>query len=327
VAWVALVALVAWAAPGCSALDRPPEKLTIGLVDLPATGLVHIARHAGYFKAEKVDVRYVSFTTGREALAALLEGRVDLATTFETPLVARALAGDRPRVLTTLHQSFRNTRVVAPKNRKIVGPEDLRGRRVGVPRGTNAEYFLETLATLAGLDPLEVREVDLRPQDAAAALAKGQVDAVAIWYPLVVCGHPPLEKVECVELFGDGYVEYTMLVTRDEVIDEREEALKRFLRALSRAEHLVLERPDGVLPALAAELPEGGGPHLAEAWRRVTPQLGLDHLLLTILDREADWIASRMDAPVPAVDFRALLHPAPLLEIEPTAVTLLGVRR
>lgn len=323
---ISLAAALAVGVSSCKRGADAPERLTLAIVDLPATGLVHVARHNGYFRDAGVEVRYVSFPTGRDALAALLDGRVDVATTFETPFVARALAGDRPRILTTLHQSSRNTRVVSPRDRKIAGPEDLRGRRVGVPRGTNAEYFLETLVTLAGLDPLDVKQVDLRPQDAGAMLAKGQVDAVAVWYPWAICGHPPLETVECVELFADGYTEYSLLVTREEVLAPRREALRRFMRALSRAEHLVLDRPDSVLPALAAELPEGGGAHLAESWRRVTPQLGLDHLLLAVFERESDWFEARMDAPTPAVDFRSLLYQDLMLEIDPGAVTLLGER-
>jgi NitT/TauT family transport system substrate-binding protein len=323
--WFALAAAAALTAIGCSRWSQP-ERLTVGIVELPATGLIHVARHYRHFEAEGVDVRVVAFPTGREALDALLDGRVDAATTFETPLVARALAGDRPRILTTLHQSARNTRVVAPRGSGIDGPEDLRGRRVGVPRGTNAEYFLETLVALAGLDPLELREVDVRPQDLAELLKSGRLDAVAVWYPWVICGHPPLEALECVELFADGYTEFSLLVSRDDVIGPRLEALRRFLRALSRAEQLILERPDAALPALEAVLPDRGGVHLAEAWRRVTPQLGLDHLLLAILAREAGWVESRMDAPTPTVEFRTLLFPDLLLEIDPSTVTLLSAR-
>ena len=324
--WVALAAGLALLLPGCPRTSSQPERLTVGVVDIPAVGLVHLARHSGFFREAGVDVRFVSFGTGREAVEALLDGRVEAATSLETPLVARALAGDRPRVLTTLHQSSRNTRVVVPKDRNIRGPEDLRGRRVGVPRGTNAEYFLETLVRLAGLEPLEVKHVDVRPQDAADALARRQVDAAAVWYPWAVCGHAPLEAVECLELFADGYTEVSLLLTRDDVLAARREALTRFLRALSRAEQLVLEHPDSALTALAAELPQGGGPHLAEAWRRVTPQLGLDNLTLAVLDREADWMERRMDTPPPSVDFRALLFPDLMLEIDSTAVTLLGDR-
>jgi NitT/TauT family transport system substrate-binding protein len=197
---------------------------------------------------------------------------------------------------------------------------------VGVPRGTSAEFFLETLAALSGVEPLEVSEVDMRPQDAGSLLLRGQVDGVAIWYPWAQCGHPPLEALECIELFSDGYIEQSMLVTRDDVIASRREALKRLVRALARAEQLVLERPDGVVAALAAELPDRGGAHLADAWRRVTPQLGIDNLLLTVLDREAHWLQQRMDEPTPFVDFRALFYPDLLLEIDPSAVTLLTQR-
>jgi NitT/TauT family transport system substrate-binding protein len=323
---IAFTAAVALTVSGCSWISSPPERLTLGIVELPATGLVHVARHAGMFEAAKVDVRYVSFPSGRDALTALLDGRVDIATTFSTPIVARALSGDTPRILTTLHRSSLNTRLIVPKNGKVSAPEDLRGLRVAVPRGTSAEYFLETLVTLAGVDHLEVKEIDVRPQDAAAMLGSGQVDAAAVWYPWAMCGHPPIEALECRELFADGYNEVSMIVTRDDVLDSRREALKRFLRALSRAEELVFEEPDSAVPALEAELPDRGGPHLADSWRRVTPQLGLDNLLLTVLDREADWMVARMDAPTPAVDFRALLRPELLLEIEPSAVTLLSDR-
>ncbi len=48
--------------------------------------LVLIAADAGYFREAGLDVVFQTHTSGRDALAAALDGKADLATAAETPL-------------------------------------------------------------------------------------------------------------------------------------------------------------------------------------------------------------------------------------------------
>src|SRR5512133_1124497 len=174
-----LIAAVALAA--CARERR--DRLVVGTLHQPALGLVYLAQANGYFTAHGLDVEERRFTSGRDALAALGAGRIDAATVFETPIVLRAARDRSLRVLTTTHVASGNTRLVARADRGIAAPSDLAGKRIGVPRNTNAEYFLDVLLAWGGVTQREVRRVDVAPVATAEALASGDVDAVAIWAP------------------------------------------------------------------------------------------------------------------------------------------------
>ena len=119
--WPIIVAALAACAP------QRHEKLVLGTVHLPALGLVYIAQAKGYFARHGLEVEPRRFTTGRDALAALAAGEVDVATALETPVVLRAGRDASLRILTTLHVSVGSTRLVARADRGIAAPADLAG--------------------------------------------------------------------------------------------------------------------------------------------------------------------------------------------------------
>jgi ABC-type nitrate/sulfonate/bicarbonate transport system substrate-binding protein len=318
--------LVTAALLACAACRPAPERVVLGFAPQPATGLVLVAIDRGFLAAEGIALEIRTFPAGRDALRALLAGEVDLATVYETPIVLSAFGGPSPvRLLTTLHRASGNTAVVARADRRIRAPADLRGRRVGVPRSTNAEYFLQTLLVHAGVVAEEVATVDLAPSDAVEALRSGTVDAVAIWSPYLERAQRAVGRSGAVVLSSDVYDEVSLLVTRADLLRARPRALVKVMRALERAERLVTADPRAALPALRRAFPAEDPADIAASWSRITPRLGLDNLLLALLTEEAEWFSDngRVQGAVP--DFAPLLAPGPLLEVLPEAVTVEAV--
>ena len=313
-----LAAAALLAAAGCR---RGPEKITLGEVKLAAFGLVYIAHVEGYFAAEGVDVAVREYTSGRDAVTGMLDGEVDAAISYETPAVVRAFDTPDLRVITMLHRSVEDTRVFARRDRGIASPEDLRGKRIGVPRDTSAEVFLDTLLASSGIRPDEIRRLDLRPVETGIALSSGEVDAIAIWFP-----HPPdlsIAPAALVEIRSTSYPELSVLVSRAPTIDAKREGLLRMLRALSRAERLVHEQPAAAMDAVVREMAPWPATLVREGWARTDAQLGLTNLLLASFERQAEWQRTR-GRPGPLPNFDALIDERMLLEVDPESVTLLG---
>jgi ABC-type nitrate/sulfonate/bicarbonate transport system substrate-binding protein len=162
--------------------------------------------------------------------------------------------------------------------------------------------------------------VDLPPARAAAALHEGAVDAVAVWLPH---GASPPGGPRLVELPSTANVEMSMLVTRDDVLASREDALRRVLRALAQAERLDRADPSVGLAELRRQRPGASEEELREGIERNVAQLGLSHLLLHDLTRAAEWHRRRHRGAAGLPAFRPLLAPRLLVEVAPESVTLL----
>jgi NitT/TauT family transport system substrate-binding protein len=255
----------------------------------------------------------------------MLSGAGDRAVAYSTPVAARAADSPSLRVLTTLHWSVDDTRVLARRDRGIAAGADLAGKRVGVPSGTNAEVFLDTLLAIHGVRPDELTRVDVAPGDAGAALSRGDVDAISVWFPHA--DDLELAPSQVLELRAQAYTEISMLVTRAEVLAARGPALVRVLRALARAEALVVASPHEALASLERRLPSWAPGRVRDGWSRVHPQLGVSHVLLSTLERQAEWHRARRQGPARRIpELRRLLAPEPLLQVDPESVTLLSER-
>ncbi len=316
-AWSLLVTLVA--ALACTA--RPTERLKIGLVRVPATGLVAIAHEEGFFAAEGLDVSVVDIASGRESLAAALEGRVDLATAVGMSVLREVEEGRAPRILAGIHHASRTTGLVARADRGIRSAADLRGKLVGYSRASTGEAFLRTLLTAEGMRWDDVRAEEVRIEEVVEALISGRLDAAALWNPHLQRAVGALGPSRAIRLHTDMFVERSMLLAREEVVATRRPVLLRALRALARAERLAREDPERAFAAFRRSLPQEDGASLRDQWQDVVPQLEISNALLQSLNSQASLLhgaAGRASLP----DFRRLLVPELLAAVEPDAVTL-----
>ena len=171
---------------GCG-LKKPvgtPEKVTIALTKTIQPVLISIAEVKGFFSEEGLNVTILLHSNGRAAIQSLVEGKADLATSGDTPIMFALLNGSKISVLTTTENSTKDTAIIARKDKGITSAAGLMGRRVGVPLGSNADYFLDSYLTLQGMTHKDVEVVDMKPEEMTYALLHGKVDAVSIWNPL-----------------------------------------------------------------------------------------------------------------------------------------------
>ncbi len=309
----------------CRLSREHPERLVIADFSSTALALVFIAEQKGFFADAGLAVDYLHFDLGRDALEAMLLHRADFSMAYLTPVVLRSFENSNLRILTSLHQARENTAVVARTDRGIRSASDLRGKRVGAPRNTSAELFVQTLLTLNAVPLGEVEIVDLQPEDMPAALDTGRVDAVAMNSPYRERARRRLGGA-AVEISSKVYTEMTVLLTRDDMLRTRGRAVAKLLRALERAERLAQQRPDEALNVLRVRFPEEPVEDLTAEWHQIVPHLGLHNLLVTALAHEAGFLRSSRGISRPLPEFRDLIAPEPLLEVAPDAVTIVPQR-
>jgi ABC-type nitrate/sulfonate/bicarbonate transport system substrate-binding protein len=299
---------------------EPRERLSIALQRTPVSGVVVIAQAEGLFAAEGLDLSIVDAASGREALAAAMEGRVDLAASPGMSVLREVAARRVPRVLAGIQHSAWLAGAVARRDRGIARASDLRGRSIGYPPASTGETFLRTLLMAEGMRWSDVRAEAMPIEKLVGALAAGRLDAVALSCPYVERAMRALGPSRGVELHTEMFVDRTLLLARDEVVASRRPALLMALRALLDAERLAREQPERAFAALRRAMPGEDEGALRDLWAHVVPQVEISNVLLHSLYSQAALLYGSEQASPSS--FRKLLSPQLLASVDPEAVTV-----
>lgn len=133
-----------------------------------------------------VSVSWSEFNAGPQLLDALSYGVIDFGTTGEAPPLFAQAAGVSLVYLACDPPAPSAEAIVVPHDSNIRCVADLRGKRIGLNRGSNVHYLLVRALRASGISPDEVMEVHLQPhQDPMQLLERGGLDAWVIWDPLL----------------------------------------------------------------------------------------------------------------------------------------------
>lgn len=169
-----------------SALAKAPETVNIGY---QKANIFALLKYRGTldesFKKQGIAVRWIEFPAGPQMLEGLNVGSIDLAATGDAPpAFAQAAQAD----LVYLAHSPANPKteaIVVAENSAIKSVADLKGKRVGLNKGSDVNYLLVTALEKAGLSYKDITPVYLPPADARAAFQRGAIDAWVIWDPFL----------------------------------------------------------------------------------------------------------------------------------------------
>jgi ABC-type nitrate/sulfonate/bicarbonate transport system substrate-binding protein len=303
-------------------VPRTPETLTLATGDFTAFALVFIAEEKGYFTDEGLTVTFKKFATGRDALVAAFAGKADIATSYETPAVRQIYEGKDVRIISTLQTSDTDTIIIARKDAGIQTGSDLKKKKIGLPKGTADEYFLDTYIENLGIKLSDVTIVDTAFNDMQAALHAKKLDAVVVGSPQSFPIRKSYTTDEIVILNSNLYTENAVLSGDTRVVQGKKEALTRLLRALARAEDLTTNNKEEAIRAVAKALPKVGEENIRASWDNSTFGLKLDNVLLTLLEREGQWFKDNGVYQGPLPDFRKSLFTDYLKAVRPASVTV-----
>ncbi len=300
----------------------PLEKVTVNIDYSGFNALLWIARDRGFDRDQGLQLHLETYQTGQEALAHLSPDGLCLACCTEFVLVRQILGGAAGLDCLGVVSSGDNNEVIARRDRGISRPEDLRGKTIGVPQSTSAEFSLARFLTLHYIGPGDVTVVDINPRDLAEALASGKVDAVQIWEPIVydVLAKNQGNTVSWPAQGGQDL--YWLLVGRDDTIRKNPAAVAKLLRALLQAADFVRQHPLEAQAVMARWLKvpmervqSGKFPKRYEVF--------LDQGLLLAMEDEARWLIDNHRVPATRLpDFLDYFYPAPLAGVAPQAVRL-----
>ncbi len=301
---------------------QPPQKITVAYTWQPQSTLVHVAVAKGYFAEEGLEVQSLMHTYGKAALQSAIDNKADFATVAETPVMFSVLKGEKIFVLANIEASNRNNAVVARKDAGINKVGDLQGKRIGYIPGTTSDFFLDSLLTANGYTRKDIQPVSLKPEEMQNGIMTKKVDAVCIWnYPLTqIYRQLGTNGI----LFFDQaiYTETFNIAARQDYVQKNPETVKRFLRALIKAENFVAKNPDEAQNIMATATKIDSS-LIRDVWNAFNYHVVLDQRLLITLEDEARWaMKNKLTEQTVMPDYLSYIHRDSLLAVKPEAIKM-----
>ena len=209
-----------------------------------------VAAERGYFADERLKVEPFRFNSGPACAEALYSGSADIGTMGDATAVITTSRDDRFVIIASHGQGEHRHRLMVTRTAPITTVEDLRGKTVGVKKGTSTHGGFPLLLATRQLDPAEIRILDMKPSEMPDALAAGSIDAFVASEPT-----PSLAQMrgarELATLGGLGNTYPILVLARRQLLRERPEQIVRFLRALQRAQETIQTDPEATAMLLA----------------------------------------------------------------------------
>ncbi len=199
---------------------------------------------------------------------------------------------DNPKVRLLFTLVDGNYRIVAKRSAGISKLADLKGKRIVTPRNTSAHYHLVAMLRSAGLQETDVTLVSAPATAMAAAVAKGDADAISMWEPesqntVVALGQDAIT-------FQDNKVYrelYSVYSTTDVLNDpRRRKELVAFVREIIRTTGELQREPAKYFETIS-RVTKHPAPQIARAWEHHGFPLAVAPDLLDLLVEEEKWVA------------------------------------
>lgn len=188
--WVSMFVIGITMMTGCGKDSKNETKeVTIGVQDTDISAIV--ASEKGYFdqvlKEENIDakVKLVMFDAGPAIMEAFSANSLDFGCLGDQPCISAIATGCPAEIIGTYRTQKTGTAVIANREAGIEKVADLKGKKIGLTLGSNAEHLLNIVLEDAGLTQKDVEIVALEQADILSVLQTGDIDAAAVWEPRI----------------------------------------------------------------------------------------------------------------------------------------------
>src|SRR6266850_1101106 len=169
----------------CGGTAGAQTKMTIAAGVDPVFSAYYVAQQEGLFKKHGLDVRINTGPSGSAMVSFLVNGQIESA--FGSEIAGVSNHNLDPNVV-VVAQATRLVRWIALVGRNVDNLDQLKGKKVGVARGSGGEVFWLAMLDKLKLNPADYTVVNVEAPEMVAALERGNIDAYAVWEPWVTRG-------------------------------------------------------------------------------------------------------------------------------------------
>ncbi len=169
--------------------EKSAKEIVIGVQDTDISAIV--AYKKGYFdealKKQDIDAKVTlkMFDAGPAIMEAFSANSLEFGCLGDQPCISAIAVGCPAEIIGTYRTQKTGTAIIARKNAGIKTIKDLKGKKIGLTLGSNAEHLLNIVLEDAGLTQEDVEIISLEQGDMVATMQSGQIDAAAVWEPRI----------------------------------------------------------------------------------------------------------------------------------------------
>ena len=299
--------------------DKYP--VTIAVSKTPLSTPFYVAKSINAFEETCVSVEYEAVIGGRAAFEKVMTDMVDFGTSSDSVIAFQSLTKHSFVTHAMFVQSDNDVKLITRSADEIKSTVDLKGKKVGVTKGTASEYLLSTLLAIEGLTMEDVELYHYRPEQLIVGFSNNEVDAIVSWEPFVFQAKQSLNtKINIHDTKSLSTLSFNLI---SQTADSRlVEKAKCIIRGLQTAINYIASHPKESKKIVIDEL--NLAPEFIDwVWPDYIFKLGLNQSLILNIKSQAIWALDtqmRESGRVPNserfVDSRALL------QVEPGAVNL-----
>jgi NitT/TauT family transport system substrate-binding protein len=251
----------------------------------------------------------------------MLNGKLDISVSAGYPVVIQAFKKENIKIIGIVDK-YQNESIIGRKDRGIRNISDLKGKKIGVPRGTICEFFLGRFLDLNGISLRDVTLVDVKATEAVDTIASGAVDGIIYFQPYVYAMKNRLGTNGIIGRAQSNQLLYGVLSYRGGWIAKHPDLIEKFLRALSQAEDYLVNHPVEAR-AIVQERLHFSAEYMTAVWLEHQFTLSLEQSLLIAMNDEGRWaIDNNFTSEKTSLDFRDYIYTKGLEKVKPDAVNI-----
>ena len=218
-------------------------------------------------------------------------------------------------------QSDNDVKLITRSTDNIRSGKDLRGKKLGVTKGTASEYFLSNLLALDGLTTEDVTLLSYKPDKLLGAFENNEVDAITPWEPFAFQSVQQLQQQAKVHDTKNLNTLSFHLISQsaDNLTIEK---AKCILQGLSEAIDFISANPEKSQAIVKKKL-NLQQPFIDWIWSDYIFKLGLNRAFLLNIEYQAIWAIETQMTPYKQIpDFADFVDTRALLQVAPRAVNI-----
>ena len=232
-----LAALVA--ALGLAAAPAGAQQLTKMVIATgvdPAFSQFYVAKEGGLFEKNGLDVSINTGASGSAMVPFLINNQVNAA--YGSDLAGVINHNVDANVVAVADGTYLR-KWLSVVGRNVADIYALKGKRVGIAKGTGSEIFWAGVIKKFNLNPADYTLVDVEAPEMLAATERGDIDGFAVWEPWPT---RTLQAVKGTKILVDAegiYNNRNYVYMNRGWIEQNKETSERFVRALVEANDVI----------------------------------------------------------------------------------------